>query len=93
MIICAVGEAQASIALEDAIDRGVEYNGEGPGTMPVGLGGRLTVSIWSIVDAVRVAKVNNLAIRDQYHLGSNIKFEPYVAPVPLGDGTSDFGGD
>ena len=37
----------------------------------------LTVDIWSIVDAVRVAKVNNLAFRDKNKTSYNFQIQPY----------------
>jgi TM2 domain-containing membrane protein YozV len=65
----------------------------GAGTMLLGLGGMAIIEIWSIVDAVHVAKVNNMYIRDLRRT-SGIKFEisPYVdhlsinnqATTPLG---------
>ena len=53
----------------------------GVGIMVVGLSGMVAVDIWSIVDATRVAKVNNLAWRDKNNTGLNLKLEPYVLPL------------
>ena len=47
----------------------------------IGLIGAITVDIWATVDAVRVAKVNNLAWRDKYNTGYNIRLEPYIATM------------
>lgn len=77
IVIYYVGCVQAINALEDDI-WGDEYQGEGLGLMVVGLLGTLAVDIWSIVDAVRVAKVNNLAWRDQNATGFNIQIQPYI---------------
>ena len=49
----------------------------------LGGAGLLTVSVWSIVDAVRVAKVNNLAFRDQTKPSFNIEFSPYFGNQPV----------
>jgi hypothetical protein len=57
------------------------YEGEGLGLMVIGLVGAITVEIWSIVDAVHVAKVKNLAFRDQNNTGLNLQLEPFVLPV------------
>lgn len=88
IVIYAVGVGIATIALDDEANGGPEYSGEGFGAMVIGLGGMITVGIWSIVDGVRVAKVNNLAFRDKFNQSYNLKFEPYVAPLHLGDGRS-----
>jgi hypothetical protein len=53
----------------------------GSGLQSVGLTGLLAVYIWSIGDAVRVAKVNNLARRDKNKTGYKIQFSPAVLPV------------
>jgi len=50
----------------------------GAGLMLVGLGSAVGVGIWSIVDAVRVAKVNNLAFRAQNKSSMNFKLEPFI---------------
>ncbi len=52
-----------------------ETNGaSGQGATLFGFGGLLTFGIWSIVDAVQVAKVNNMYIRDKRKT-SNLKFD------------------
>jgi TM2 domain-containing membrane protein YozV len=58
--------------------------GGGAGIMLLGMAGMLTVNIWSIVDAVHVAQVNNLYIRD-LQKKSELKFElePYVARINI----------
>lgn len=50
----------------------------GAGLMLVGLGSAVGVGIWSIVDAVRVAKVNNLAFRERNVTSMNFKVEPFL---------------
>lgn len=60
-------------------------NGSGGlGMMLLGAGGMLGIGIWSIVDAVRVAKVNNLYIRDYRKKTSfNIELSPYISQVNI----------
>jgi len=41
------------------------------------------VDIWSIIDATRVAKVNNLAWRDKNISGFKFRLEPYISPVKI----------
>lgn len=50
---------------------------DGAGGLMFGLLSYLTTTIWATVDAVRVAKVNNLAFRDQSNK-SNISFSPIL---------------
>lgn len=88
VIIYAVGAVKAAVALDDELQGGPAYDGEGLGLMVVGVGAMLTIWIWSIVDGVRVAKVNNLAFRDKHSQGYEFKLEPYVAPLSRGGGSS-----
>jgi len=53
----------------------------GVAMMIAGLAGMVAVDIWSIVDAVRVAKVNNLVWRDKNSTGFNIQLEPFIIPT------------
>jgi len=46
--------------------------------MVAGSIGMFTVDIWSILDAVRVAKVNNLAWRDKNKTSNNFQIQPYI---------------
>ena len=48
--------------------------------MLTGLIGIPTFRIWSMFDAQRVCKVNNLAWRDQQTTYLNIKLQPYISP-------------
>ncbi len=60
------------------------YNGQtqGFGMMLLGAGAMAGIGIWSIVDAVKVAKVNNLYIRDQHRTSMfNLQMAPYISPV------------
>jgi len=57
-----------------------------------GLIGVVIVDLWSIIDAVKVAKVNNLAYRDQNKTSLNLQLQPYInltyyaqnALIPIG---------
>lgn len=63
---------------------GLLINGEqqGAGTMLLGAGAMLGIGIWSIVDAVKVAKVNNLYLRDKHRTSMiDLQMAPYVSPV------------
>ena len=60
-------------------------------TSPAGLGlalvgtfGMLSINIWSIVDAVRVAKVNNMYIQDlRKKTSMEVSLSPYVGTVAM----------
>jgi len=60
-------------------------NMRGSGKMMLGVAGMLGISIWSIVDAVHVAKVNNMFYQDHFKRTGNIQLdvEPYVEPLTL----------
>ena len=58
-------------------------DGSGSGLALVGLAGALTVNIWSIVDAVRVAKVNNMAWQDRQ--SSSFRMQPGMNVTPGGE--------
>jgi hypothetical protein len=47
--------------------------------MPIGLIGALVIDIWSIVDAIHVAEVNNLAFRDKNKTTLNFQIRPYLS--------------
>lgn len=68
------------------------YNGDnyynttpkGSGTMLIGLGGMLVVSIWSIVDAVHVAKVNDMYIRSLRKTSAvKLEMSPYMEQLSI----------
>ncbi len=66
--------------------------GSGLGMMAAGSVGMYTVDIWSIIDAVRVAKVNNLAFRDKNKTSYIFQIHPFIntayynqyASIPIG---------
>ena len=56
----------------------------GIGTMMVGVGGIVGLRIWSIVDAVKVAKVNNMYIQDiRKKSAVSLQFAPYIEPISI----------
>jgi len=71
-IIYAIGYSASAI---DIANGGT--GAAGAGQMLIGLLGSVVVDIWSTVDAVHVAKVNNLAFRDKYMSSLNYKIMPY----------------
>ena len=61
------------------------YSGNsGVGVMLMGIGGMAAIEIWSIFDAVKVAKVNNMYIRN-FRKTSSLKLEmsPYVDHISI----------
>ncbi len=63
-----------------------EFEGPGPIiTMLVLYSGALAFDIWSIVDAVRIAKVKNMYHNDLRKLSYGVKFTPYVDYAYLGN--------
>lgn len=61
------------------------YSGNsGVGVMLIGLGGMAAIEIWSIFDAVKVAKVNNMYIRSLRRTSSlNLEISPYVDHISI----------
>jgi hypothetical protein len=49
--------------------------------MIAGFLGMVTADVWSVIDAVRVAKVNNLAWRDSNNTGFSLQLKPYISPI------------
>lgn len=87
-IVYGVGASQSLSSLSN-----IDYYGNstynrnsnaGVGTMIVGLGGMVFVSIWSIVDAVNVAKVNNMYYRSLRKTSSlKLDMTPYVDHISI----------
>ena len=93
-VIYVVGVAQYYSSLYNY--SGNNYNGNpfsanksGIGTMLLGAGGMVAVSIWSIVDAVKVAKVNNMYIQDMRKKSAvSLQFAPYIEPISINNEVS-----
>ena len=84
-VIVGVGVAQIYSNSFDYYYTGNTGNSSaGTGFILLGLGGAAVVSIWSIIDAVNVAKVNNMYLRTLRNT-SNIKVEmsPYVEHLSI----------
>jgi len=57
---------------------------KGAGTMLIGFGGMIFVGVWSIVDAVKVAKVNNMYYRSLRQTSSiKLNLSPYVDHISI----------
>ena len=58
---------------------------KGSEKMAIGVVGMVGIGLWSIVDAVHVAKVNNMYYQDHYKRTSAINLEigPYAEPVTM----------
>ncbi len=84
-IVAGVGLAQIYSNSFDYYNTGnTGSSNAGVGTLLVGLGGMAVVSIWSIVDAVNVAKVNNMYAQS-LRKTSSIKLEmsPYLGQLSI----------
>ncbi len=53
----------------------------GPVPLYIGFFGAIAVDIISVIDAVRVAKVNNLAFRDKYKTSYKVQLSPWLGSV------------
>ncbi|MEI8085542.1 MAG: hypothetical protein WCG93_04925 [Paludibacter sp.] len=84
-VIYVVGFAQYyNSLLEYNNNYSKSFKPSGVGTMLLGLGGMAAVSIWSIVDAVKVAKVNNMYIQDVRKKSAvSMQFAPYIEPLTI----------
>lgn len=82
-----VAEAGAIQITSNLGYNGYGYNGNpnaGVGTMLLGLGGMAFVGIWSIVDAVKVAKVNNMYYRSLRNTSSlKLEMSPYTEKLSI----------
>ena len=89
-VIYVVGVAQYySSILQYSTENNQNIAPKGIGTMLLGLGGMAAVSIWSIVDAVKVAKVNNMYIQDVRKKSAvSMQFAPYVEPITINNEVS-----
>lgn len=58
---------------------GVTYGG--PGLIYLGFIGAITVDLISVIDAVRVAKVNNLVFRNRNKRGFSMQMSPYLGSL------------
>lgn len=75
-VVYGIGAAQMTVDMSDGY-----YDGSGAGLVLLGAFGALAVNIWSIVDGVRVAKVNNMAFWDQQGNAYNLEITPFISPA------------
>lgn len=78
-LVCGVVYVVGYVSVLTDIDSGGTGSG-GSGAMLAGGIGMLVVDIWSIIDAVRVAKVNNLAFRDKNKTSYSLKLQSLIMP-------------
>lgn len=93
-IVAGVGMAQIYSNSFDYYNTGnIGNSSKGLGTMLVGFGGMVVVSIWSIVDAVNVAKVNNMYIQSLRRTSTlKLEMSPYVGQLSINNqNTSSMG--
>lgn len=79
-----VGFIGYGVAMTSAYDGNSSGAGAGVGLFLIGFGAMVAVDIWSIVDAVNVAKVNNMYIRSLRRT-SSVQFEvaPYFSQISV----------
>lgn len=80
-LVCGIIAFSSAFSEFGAHPIGQETTSSGSGIMTIGMIGAISIDIWSIFDAIRVAKVNNLAFRDNYKSSSNIQITPYLKTV------------
>lgn len=73
-----------SSTVEEMMEGDSFINLKGGGKVALGTAGMLGIGIWSIFDAIHVAKVNNMYFQDNRKTGSvNFEIAPYVEPISL----------
>jgi len=86
-VVFEVGVAQlvTNNVYSNSDNYGYSYNSnKGTGAMLIGLGGMVFVGIWSIVDAIKVAKVNNMYFRSLRQTSSiKLNLSPYVDHISI----------
>jgi TM2 domain-containing membrane protein YozV len=91
-IICGIGLAQItanSYYYFNSDTGNIRNRNAGGGTILLGLGGMAAVSIWSIIDAINVAKVNDMYIRSLRNTSAlKIEMSPYVDHISINNQTS-----
>jgi TM2 domain-containing membrane protein YozV len=93
------GFAGGAIMIIVGVNQSFTYTESSPGNLgdlvlvtslvAIGFIVMIGVDIWSILDAIHVAKVNNLAFRDKTKTGFKVKVSPYIGSfrtetVPVG---------
>jgi hypothetical protein len=57
------------------------YSNDGEALLFAGLIGYIFVDVWSAIDGVRVAKVNNLVFRDKKNTTYSFEIQPYINTI------------
>lgn len=71
-------------SLFETMDIGSNINLKGGSKMALGTAGMLGIGIWSIFDAIHVAKVNNMYFQDHRKTGSvHFEIAPYAEPISM----------
>jgi len=85
LVLAEAGAVQITSNLGYNGDPGyTNYSNEGVGTFLLGLGGMAVIGIWSIVDAITVAKVNNMYIQNLRKTSSlKIEMSPYIQQLSI----------
>ena len=81
--VCTIATSVGLIQLVNTIGSGISGevpDGNGLFLMAAGGIGMYVFDIWAIIDAVRVAKVNNLVYRDKNKNSYNFQLHPYIKP-------------
>ena len=78
MVIYFSGVSKAMRYIENGEITQTGASSNGAGAMLAGMTGIVIIEIWSTIDAVRVAKVNNLAWRDSNGRAFKFQVEPYL---------------
>jgi hypothetical protein len=79
VIIMGVGVLSLTLTVIDVMNTGDNAGANvGLGLIWTGLFGFILVDIWSVIDGVRVAKVNNLAFHDKNKLSYKLNIHPWI---------------
>ena len=79
-----VGTVGYAILISSAYSYNSQGAGAGLGLMLVGFSAMTAIDIWSIVDAVKVAKVNNMYIQSLRKSSSiDIEMAPYISQITV----------
>jgi TM2 domain-containing membrane protein YozV len=88
-VVVGVGVTQIANSVDYVNSTYYNHTSAGVCTMLLGLGGMAAVEIWSIVDAINVAKVNNMYIRDLRRTsGIKLEMSPYIDHLSINNQTT-----
>ena len=79
-----IGSVGYGVAMLNAYSGDSQNAGFGVGMMVIGFTAMTAIDIWSIVDAVKVAKVNNMYIQSlRKRTSVNIEMAPYISQISV----------